>query len=449
MTKPIYGWLARRRFGAAEALDAMTNARRRAATSPAPAAPKPNTPSRWIRALTATVAALVLAGAATIALVVVGTQVGFYRQAMRTQTVDFSPLPLPTLDLPVFTPLATEGVVWLCTLMAVVLVILNRRAGLWIRSMWLFAAIAAFVNTFHAVENNHDLLGGVVTGGLSIAGPFVVHLFVLWVRHVRTGQTLAEARVDTAIRWGAIGRHIRAFAEHVLDHVVHPKTALLTIWVWRAFRGMSYDNAWTVASERLRKSVLAQCRKPPGKPRAATPDKPVDTTVPEPVDPPVEDRAHGAVLAPERDDDALDESAFHTQLGNTSQVDAILRDWTDKVRAQGATSGDTGAQAAASHPTSQGRSTAPKAVRTPTKKRGRTPRNRRAAQSDNAVEAQTDRGRITAEYWRRIHANEPVTGDGVNLSELARRLGIHRTTASKTWKECANGARPDPDPHRK
>jgi hypothetical protein len=451
MTLEIYGWWSRRRLGAARALNKLTEARHRANTATKlPAPPKPDLPSRWNKILTVVVAFVVLAGTAVIALVVVGTQVDFYRATLKLPAVDFRPLlPIKSLDLALFTPIAVEGLSWMCLLMSVVLSLANRSAVTCTRAMWAFASIAALVNATHAIRNRDDLLGGVVTGGLSLAGPFVLHLFVGWVHQMRSGKTLRETRVDTAIRWATIGRRARALTEHILDHLVHPKTALLTIWVWRAFRGMSYNHAWTVASQRLRKSVLAQCRKPVDEPCAVTPEPPVATPVPETVATPVEERAHGAVLAPERDDDALDESAFHAELANESQVDTILRNWTDEQRAHGSTSGNAGTVTGHAPPGSHNSHTTPKPVRTPRKPHGRTGKTKRAARTNDTVEKPLDQDAVTAEFWRRKHAGEPVEGDGVNISALSRELGVGRSHVSKTWKECINGTRPDPNPNRK
>lgn len=452
MTTPTYGWLSRRRLGAAAALDALTSARRRAEKDPAPKAPA--TMSVWTRLLIGGVAALVLAGAAVIALVVVGTQVGFYRAAMKVQTVDFTPLPLPTLDLPVFTPLATEGVVWMCTLMAVVLVILNRSSGLWTRAMWLFSAVAAFVNTFHAVAENHDLLGGVVTGGLSIAGPFVVHLFVIWVRHVRSGQTLTEARIETSIRWATIGHTATAIGLAVLDHTVHPITAARTISVWRTYRGITYSQAWAIASTPLRARTLKTYGARPPKPTKSHPETTVPHTPDHTPEIPVEDRAHGAVLAPER---AADEGVTSPP---EDAVSALLKDLTDNRQFEAtvhAWATDTASRD--SHPQTSGnnrartpRSQSPDSVtdgqRTPpTPRAPKTKKGVLRRRSQGVQDGTTKQQKVIAEYWRRMHAGEPVDGDTVNMTAIARDVvgdKSARSTVSKTWSACLAGEHPDP-----
>lgn len=191
---------------------------------------------------------VVLGIALVIAVVVIGTQIGFYRNEMKVQAVDLSKLGIDTpLDLPTFTPIATEGVAWACTLMAVVLVMLNRPSGVWTKSMWFFSGINATVNAWHALDTDNDLLGAAVKGGLSIAGPFIVHLFILWVRHVMTGKTLQEARHDLVIKWRLFGRFLLAALGVVADHLTHPLIARRAFSLWRLYRGATYSKAWRAA----------------------------------------------------------------------------------------------------------------------------------------------------------------------------------------------------------
>ena len=371
----------------------------------------------------------------------VGTQIGFYRTKMRLQVVDFAPLPLPALDLAVFTPLATEGVVWMCTLMAIVLVILNRPAGVWTRSMWFFASIAAFVNAFRAGAVEHDLLGGVATGGLSIAGPYTVHLFVVWVRHLRTGRTLNEARVETEVRWSAIGRVVRTVALLILDHVVHPVTALRTIWVWRTYRGIRYSAAWFIASAPLRVRVRKQYGAQAIQPVQTPPETPVQTAPVEPSPEPPEDVPHGGVLTAVRaDDEAVrDEvTSFLSYLNDTHGLQDDIEKWSEEARAQGVISGNTNAR---THATDTGARTTD-ATKTPRAKRSRkakrTGAKGRVMAVKNAPGTPSARDQIRAEYERRVNAGETTNPELVDFAALARDLNTSRTTVSRTWRECAN-----------
>lgn len=405
MKGALYSRRTRRRLGKAESLRALADAKQ---ATPKP--PADRTMSPWIRFASGIVALLVLAGTATIAAVVVGTQVGFYRAKMGVQVVDFSPLPIPAIDLPVFTPLATEGVVWMCTLMAVVLVLLNRPARLWTQSMWLFAAVAAFVNTFKAVWLEHEPLGGVVTGGLSIAGPYTVHLFVIWVRHLRTGRTLEQVRIDTELRWAAWGQRAQAASLRLLDHTVHPITAARTIWVWRAFRGITYRQAWIVASRPVRQSILKRY--------AVNPADGVRSV----------------------------EEQFLADLHDDATITATLHRWTGEVLgggSQGSTSGNTVTLTPDEHP-AQGPSHTPK--RALPRRASRRPKRASRPADTGAQDGVSKQEKVIAEYWRRREQGESV--EGVNLSELARELfgdPATRATVSKTWKACLNGEHPNPN----
>jgi hypothetical protein len=354
------------------------------------------------------------------------------------------------VDLPVFTPFATEGVVWMCTLMAVVLVILNRPSVLWTQAMWVFAGIQAFVNTFHAIHTNDDLLGGIVTGGLSISGPLVVHLFVIWVQHLRTGRTLSEARVETSIRWAAIGRAVNAAVLAVLDHTVHPVTALRTISVWRTYRGITYSQAWFIASKRLREKTRARLAERPEPDVQTRLDAPVQHPVQEPPEHPVQEGVHGAVLTAVRADDGNDEQEMLDVLLANLDDDARIWDAIDaqnkKVLSSDLASGNDDARTGTARPDAQAKNTPSTPVRTPAKKRVRTAITKRKARPKTAVPA---RDRVADEYYRRVHAGLPVDADGVNFSDLARDLGTSRTTVSKTFRDCSTGAVTDPNPNRK
>lgn len=209
-----------------------------------------------LRLLAAVVSLVVLAVAGVICLVVIGSQIGFYEHNLKVKSISFAALGIGTpLHLPTFTPLATEGLVWATTLLALVMVLLGRTATLWTRSMWFFASIAAFVATWHTVSAEDDLFGGALRGSLSLAGPFLVHLFILWARHLRTGRTLAQARIDTAIRWTSLRGAIAAVALLIGRHVAHPVIAVRALSYRLGVAHWSYRDAWVAASVGYRQRV--------------------------------------------------------------------------------------------------------------------------------------------------------------------------------------------------
>lgn len=274
MPEPDGGWRnrrARRRAENAHALNLRTEARQKSANQTAAEreASRSQDPLSWpMRIVVTSVGGFVLAVVAAIALVVVAAQIGFYQARLATKDIDLSGLGIHhKLNLPAFTPVATEGVVWATTLLAVVMVIRNRTAGLWTRSMWTFASIAAFVNTWYSINDEHDLLGGALRGGLSLAGPFLVHLFIAWCRHLRTGRTVREARVEASIRWAAIGRLILSVLVTVAAHILHPFIAANTLGYYLGVQQWTYRDAWNAASLDYRMKIqgaLEAARQRPG-----------------------------------------------------------------------------------------------------------------------------------------------------------------------------------------
>jgi hypothetical protein len=319
--------------------------------------------------------------------------------------------------------------------------------------MWLFASISAFVNFVHATVLNHDVLGGVVTGGLSIALPYTVHLFVLWVRQLKSGRTEDQDKLEAEIRWATIGRIVRTIALTILDHLVHPLTALRTIWVWRAYRGMSYGVAWFVASAPLRVGVRERYTTPPKK-RAQKATEPVQDTPEtgvhtEPMVPCVDradDVPYGDVLTAvrvENDPERAELEALLSYFDDPHGFEDDVKKLSEEMRAQGVISGNTEKRTrrtdssartsdAVQKPTVR---RAPKPKRTPVK------RTRTGLKKAGRTSA---RDQITAEFWRRKHAGEDVDPGRVDFAAMARDMATSRTTVSKTWKDCLAGKRPDP-----
>lgn len=226
------------------------------------------------RVAIAATSVIVLAITSVIMLVIIGAQIAFYAKSLGEYryVAELDWLPGVDnehgLDLAFFTPFATEGVVWACTLMAVVLVMLNRKSDAWTRAMWFFASIQAVVNTWHALDMD-DLAGAVVKGGLSLAGPFVVHLFILWVRHVRTGRTLAQARQHSANRWRQRAKRVRLVLRTIAAHVLHPRVAFGALSIYVGARHLTYDQAWFIAAHPYRVRIRSRYIASEAKARAA------------------------------------------------------------------------------------------------------------------------------------------------------------------------------------
>lgn len=339
LPEPVDGWRsrwARRRAEKAYSIQLLTDARQRRAAQTAAerAAGQVQDPMSWpLRLLAALVALVVLAVAAVIAAVTVGAGVGFYDTHLGVKNISFAALGIQTpLNLPTFTPLATEGIVWATTLLAIVMVLLNRTATLWTRSMWAFASVAAFVGSWFGINDEHDLFGGVLRGLLSLAGPYLVHLFILWCRHLRSGKTLVEARIDMEIRWRAIGQRFGAVLVLVLRHFRHPKIAGRAFGYWLGVDHWGYRSAWRAASIDYRRTIqktLDSATRPPA-PAASDTTAEADRPAAAPV---VDDAAgDGGVLTAERP--AFDEAeiaAFVAELDNLPAAFNMAADQREQV----------------------------------------------------------------------------------------------------------------------
>lgn len=172
-----------------------------------------------------------LCAATLLGVVIVLTQVGFYRDNLSDSTpVDA----LPWLNLAFLTPIAVEGVAWVFTVFTAFAVINNRPSGRYERLMWLFSCVNAGVNAWHNMLRG-DVLTGIVLGGMSIAGPLIVHMVLRWDREVQADRTAEE------IRRAAIDRTVRV-ARRTAQVTRHP------IYSWRTVSiATNLDCGWNTA----------------------------------------------------------------------------------------------------------------------------------------------------------------------------------------------------------
>lgn len=467
------------------------------------------------RVAIAATAVIVLAITSVIMLVIIGAQIAFYAKSLGgyRYVAELDWLPgvddEKGLDLAFFTPFATEGVVWACTLMAVVLVMLNRKSGAWTRAMWFFASIQAVVNTWHALHMD-DLAGAFVKGGLSLAGPFVVHLFILWVRHVRTGRTLAQARDDSANRWRKRAKHARATLRTIAAHALHPRVAFGALSIYVGVRHLTYEQAWFIAAHpyraRIRSRYIASEAKahtaealgeqgahalaeqgahapaePTGEQGAREPspaehdrspdqqDPPLTTPEPSPVGVLATDTIAVPSLGSQADDDERErklfaqlEAEFAARDERPPNCSPDCSPICDGECSHPLTSASTGDHPDASTPEHSGehpdeRSRAPR--RQPTSAR----RERTASTGEHpaasAREHAREKGASTSEHTdastsktdkervieRYWAMHHAGLLDTVNQSELAHQMGITPGSFRRTWSECAKGKHTDPN----
>jgi hypothetical protein len=183
--------------------------------------------------------------ASLLAAVIVLTQVGFYRDNLG----DSTPIGwLPWLDLAYLTPIAVEGVAQVFTVMVAFAVINDRPSARYERLMWLFSAIAAGTNAWHNIHSG-DWPTGVVLGGMSIAGPLIVHMTLRWDRDAQQDRTADE------IRRAAIERALRTFRRGA-QVTRHPIYSWKTVSIATNL-GCSWDTAYRIALTGQYKAVHA------------------------------------------------------------------------------------------------------------------------------------------------------------------------------------------------
>lgn len=269
------GWARRARTGRIErratALDKLTTATRQladvtmelAAARELDTETRPDTkpPIKHVTAVAVLVGLPVIALALLGTLVAVGLGTEFWATRLPASARSVQILGMPGgLDLTKAVPVGAEGVVWGLTLMAIILVTYRVQYGAWTRPMWVVATAVASINGVH--NATYDLIGGLGLGALSISSPYLIHKYVLFVRALKDGKTIAEALAEGAARWRAIGRGIGAFLIAILDFLLHPLITVAAVLLWRMHRGISYSHA--------HRTVVAHFRDR----RAATEDAP-------------------------------------------------------------------------------------------------------------------------------------------------------------------------------
>lgn len=216
----------------------QTSARRTARAAAAGNEPHPDSPrwTPWKIVAASLITVLVFAGAATMGLVAISVQTGFFRAKLppELQLIDLLLLERPIV-LAQFAPLALETSAWLLTLMVVVLVVYRRPYGRWHRAMWYLGCSVAVVNAVHTSEMSTVSIG-LSFGAMSILAPTLIHLYVLFMTQLAAGRTVVQALDDT--RNGVVealrvaGRVALAVLRVVVGVVLHPGRSIAWISMW-------------------------------------------------------------------------------------------------------------------------------------------------------------------------------------------------------------------------
>lgn len=226
--------------------------------------PDTEPPARHVAITAVLVGVIVIALALLGTLVAVGLGTEFWATRLPASASSVQILGMPfALDLTKAVPVGAEGVVWGLTLMAIILVTYRRRYAAYTRPMWVVATTVALINGLH--NATYDLIGGLGLGALSISSPYLVHKYVLFVRALKDGKTIAEAVAEGAARWRAIGRVIGTVAVAILDFLLHPVITVAAVLLWRMHRGISYSYAHRIVVAHRRALRAATKDAPYGK----------------------------------------------------------------------------------------------------------------------------------------------------------------------------------------
>jgi hypothetical protein len=184
------------------------------------------------------ISVLVLAGTLVMAAVAIGMQIGFFtaRLPESLQTVELPVLHVQ-LRIPSYAPVSLEAGAWLLTLMVLMLVMCRLRYGRWHRSMLYIASSVAVVNGWHTGRITDDVSTGVAFGALSILGPWIVHLYVQFLRQLVAGDTVTEALAETGNRLITILRSALHAVVTILRYAVlgvlfHPVRSIKFVRAW-------------------------------------------------------------------------------------------------------------------------------------------------------------------------------------------------------------------------
>lgn len=190
----------------------------------------------WKIVAASLITVLVFAGAATMGLVAISVQTGFFTAKLppELRLIDLLLLERPIV-LAQFAPLALETSAWLLTLMVVVLVVYRLPYGRWHRAMWYLGCSVAVINGIHTAEMSTVSIG-LSFGAMSILGPTLIHLYVQFMRQLAAGRTVVEALGDTsngvveALR--IAGRVALAVLRVVVGVVMHPRRSVAWVSMW-------------------------------------------------------------------------------------------------------------------------------------------------------------------------------------------------------------------------
>ncbi len=215
----------------------------------------PNNRNHQVTALHVLVWTVTLIASGIIAVVVVLTQIPFYEGLFGDHA---TPVPgLPALNLVVLTPTALESLAWVCTLMSVLAVVLDKPSGRYERLMWLFSLVAGLTNAVHNIGSGAALTG-LILGGFSVAAPLLVHIALRWSREAKDERNRSEFQREALQRAariaGQVGRAIARAARRLGQIVLHPIRTAKAAWLVTSVP-LTWEQSYRVVYLRKQKTV--------------------------------------------------------------------------------------------------------------------------------------------------------------------------------------------------
>jgi hypothetical protein len=252
------------------------------AAPPPPADPGPKIKWTFGKVLwSVLLGSLVIALWAGLASVAIGWQTGFLNKAIPESVKVVKIFFGPEINIPKWGPLGAELISSVFALMTIALVLQHKSFGRWHRAMWMISLGVAVLNAWHITDTAKDIGIGVLFGAYSIAGPWLLHMFVLFLQHLRSTSTGLEALVETAsdlrkyvtLVLKALGWLIKA----IIGVLRHPLLTIELVSEWsrpqptfaRTLREEERKLELTLATRVRRRELIAEYLNPAGTPVAA------------------------------------------------------------------------------------------------------------------------------------------------------------------------------------
>jgi hypothetical protein len=438
------------------------------------------TASRVLAAIGVALATIGVAG--TMALVAITFQSAFLRTVLPQQLQQVKIITGDIIDLPVLAPLVLELAAWVLTAITVALVMHRLPYQRWHRAMWAISLFVSATNGLHIADLTGNVSVGLAYGAISVAGPALIHYFVLFLILLRSGTSVRDSLSQAGSSFSRAVRIVGAVLMFLLDVVLHPVITARAISRWRGVRAYSFTDAWDSAAlsyyERLdarhrgtyrgmwtRLATRGSRTTAPARPEG--PDTDVTRFAPDPAAaPPRPDSGianpdlpgvRTGVLTAVRADDP--NRAPHDETHDVrppivqppldrDQVIARFRDIVQGIESDTDERADGGDR---TKPVGHRAYRAERAARSRRKAReNNKPTNTHTTNTQTTLSSSENKDtvlskadRIARKYFAMLKAGEDVRN--VNRTAIAQEMDIDSSTVRRYWGECLDGRRSCPD----